>query len=126
MANARTDASANAVLDAEPPLYGALSSTPFNNAGGGGTEPVAGDYVRPLLTFAAASGRQRVTTAIADFISGGGNAASTVGTLQYIGLFTAASGGTLRWKGQLTVPVAWVVGSPVEIAPGNIAIAEPV
>lgn len=125
MSFAMSDAAANAVLDAEPTLYAALSSTAVQNNGSGLNEPAQADYVRPAVSFAAASGRARTTNAVADFVNGGGNAAATAGSFSYFALMTAASGGTVRWKGQLQQAVAWTVGQPVEIAVGNITIGLP-
>lgn len=125
MAANLSNARANTILDALPTMYAFLSSTLPNADGTNITEPAQGDYVRPSVSFAAAANRVRVSNAIADFISGGGNASGSAGNFSYGGLMTAASGGTLIWFGTLVVPVAWVVGQPVEIAAGDITIGFP-
>jgi hypothetical protein len=125
MAADLSDARANIILDALPTQYLAPSSTLPNLDGTNVTEPVAGDYVRPAITLAAAAARAKTSSAVADFISGGGVAASSAGTFQYWATFTAASAGTMIWRGTFTTPLAWVVGQQVEIAAGDITFSFP-
>ena len=125
MAADLSDHRANAILDALPTMYLAPSSTLPNLDGTNVTEPVATDYVRPSIGLAAAASRTRVSNAVADFISGGGVAASSAGTFQYWAAYTASSGGNLVWRGVFTTPLAWVVGQQVEIASGDISFSFP-
>lgn len=125
MAADLSDHRANAILDALPTGYLALSSTLPNLDGTNITEPAQGDYVRPSIGLAAAANRARVSNALCDFISGGGNASGSAGNFSYFAIMTAASGGNLMWRGTLTTPVAWVVGQPVEIASGDVQISFP-
>lgn len=113
---------ANTILDALPTQYVALSSSLPGLDGSNITEPSASDYVRPSVTFAAASNRQRVSSSLADFISGGGNAATSTGNYAHFAIMTAATSGTIIWRGTLSTPIAWVAGQPVEIASGQITI----
>lgn len=125
MAADLSDAAANAILNAEPTLYLALSSTLPNLDGTNITEPAQGDYVRPSIGLASAAGRVRVSNALCDFINGGGNAAGSAGNFSYFAVMSAAVAGTMRWRGTLTTPVAWVVGQPVEIAAGDVQLSFP-
>lgn len=120
-----SDTRANAVLGTEPTLYVALSSTLPTLAGGNITEPAQSDYVRPAITLAAASSRARVTSAVLNFISGGGTASGSAGNFGYYALMTAASGGTMNWRGTLTPALAWVAGQNVQIPSGNLSISLP-
>ena len=120
-----SDVEANRILDALPTLYVGLSSTYPGLDGSNITEPAQSDYVRPAVSLAAAASRQRVSNALADFINGGGNAAASAGSFPYAFLISASSGGTLRYRCILSLPVAWVVGLPVEIASGQITIGFP-
>jgi len=89
-----------------------LSTTTPNEDGTGFTEPVGNAYARVATTGAdwgPATGTApavKSTTAVKTFPT----ATGSWGTVTWFGLFTAASGGTPKWTGQLTTQRAVASG----------------
>jgi hypothetical protein len=89
-------------------LYIGLSTTTPTRAGANFTEPVGNAYARISTTSAdwgAATGTTpsvKSNTAIKTFVT----ATGSWGTVTYFGLFTALTGGLLKWVGLLGTPKA--------------------
>lgn len=85
---------------------------------GGGTEVTGSGYARQAVTFAAAASPGGTTnnTGSVSFTAAGGN----FGTVTHIGIFTAASGGSLLWHGALAASRTVNDGDTLSFAAGSI------
>jgi hypothetical protein len=106
-------------------VYAAPSTTYPALDGSNVTEPGQSDYVRPSLAWNTAAARVMTTSALADFISGGGAASGSAGPFPHVAFYDAATSGNFLGRCTLTVPLAWVSGSQVEIAAGDISFRFP-
>lgn len=124
MANDIGNYTANYLLKAwrtNKTTYAVPSSTPPNRDGTNVTPPVAGDLVRPAISWVDPTGIVMVSSGEVSFISGGGNAGSNAGSFSYLAFYDASSGGNFCGRCALTSPLAWVQGQPVKIAAGDIS-----
>lgn len=80
-------------------------------------------YVPPNLRtrMAAAGSRQSVSNAVLDF---GTPTAGPLDTMQWIGFWTAGTGGTYLGHGNLTTPIAPQIGASFTIAAGNLILRQ--
>lgn len=87
---------------------------------GGGTEVATGGYARQALTFAAASSPAgtATTSAAASFTASGAG----YGTITYIGIFSAATGGNLLAWGPLTTQRTVNDGDTLTFSAGAITV----
>ena len=97
--------------------YVALYTAAPNDAGGG-TEVTGGGYVRKAVTFAAAATPGGTTSNTGDvtWTASGAN----VGTVGWIGIHDAESGGNLVWHGAMTASKIVNDGDTLEFSAGNI------
>jgi len=73
-------------------IYAAAFTSPTSEVSGNG-------YSRKAVTFSNGNNRSTSNTSSAEFTASGGN----WGTVKYIGLFDAATGGQLLWQGPAAV-----------------------
>lgn len=82
-------------------------------AAGGGTEVSGGSYARKPITYGAIAAGQMSNSAL---ISYSGLPASTI---THYGVFSAATGGTLKAFGSLNAPVSVISGDQLQFPVGN-------
>jgi hypothetical protein len=97
--------------------YVALYTAAPNDAGGG-TEVTGGGYVRKAVTFAAATTPGGTTSNTGDVTWTASGA--SFGTVGWIGIHDAVSGGNLLWHGAMTASKIVNDGDTLEFSIGNI------
>lgn len=103
-----------------------LSTTTPNGDGTGFTEPVGGSYARVSITnnatnFPVASTSSGTTSKASGIAFTFANPTGTWGIVTYWGFFTASSGGTPEYTGQLDTPITIKNGNtPVQFDIGQL------
>lgn len=101
-------------------IYIALSTTDPLDDGSGITEPTGNGYARILCnSWSAASGRQKSNSASASIPTPTGS----WGTIAYVALFDALSGGNMLAHGALSSPKTIGIGSELTFDPGSIVVS---
>lgn len=100
--------------------YIALYTSAATDAAGG-TEVATGGYVRKAVTFNAATSGVGTTTnsTVVSWTASG----ASYGTVTYIGILDAATGGNLLWEGALTIPKTVPDGDTLQFNVGNLTLA---
>lgn len=113
----------NAAYPAPATVYVGLSTTTPNDDGSNFTEPVGGAYARAAVTNnltnwpAAVSGTKQNGTLISF-----PEATLAWGTITFVGIFDAPSGGNMLMKGALSVPRVIEIGDTAQFPPNNITV----
>ncbi len=120
MAGFVNDATANAMLDA------AISGTVYlglyvGDPEGAGTEVSGNNYARAAVTFAAAASRAKASDADATFPTPSGS----WGTVDYLAVFEADTGGTPILGGPATASKTIGSGDTVKASAGNLVLSIP-
>ena len=86
---------------------------------GGGTEVSTGGYVRQAITFGAASSASMLSTNTVAFTAVGAD----YGTIVYVGIFDASTGGNFLWSGAMTVNRTVTDGQTLTFAIGDVVLS---
>lgn len=101
--------------------YLALSTTPIVDAGTGITEPSAANgYARLALPLAAPSGGICSNSGALTYTCTN----SPWGTVSWVAVYDAVSGGNMRYYGELTTPQVVGVGDQLVFEAGSIKVQE--
>ncbi len=106
-------------------VYAAPSTTYPALDGTNVTECAQGDYARPLVSFNVAANRAMTSSGAINFVVAAANASGSAGPFAYMSFWDAVTGGNFLGRSILTVPLAWVSGSQVAIAGGDINFTLP-
>lgn len=98
-------------------VYLGLSSTTPTEAGGNFTEPSGNGYARQAVTWGAPSAGVSTNT---NAITFGPNTGSDWGTMTYLGLFFASTGGTVKLYKVLGSSRTITVGASLTWAAGDL------
>ena len=107
----------------ETALYlGLLTAGPTASSGTGASELSHADYARKAVTYGVPSGRKITATADVVFTSSATSAWNSGQAIKIFGLWSAATGGTLRYVGPLSPQITVVTGSPVILPASTVSI----
>ena len=98
--------------------YVALHTSVGDPGSAGTSNASAGSTTRSAVTFAAASGGAIALTGTQPTWTNGG----TSETIQYISVWSAATGGTFLWSAQLTAPKAWASGDTLTLTSCGLSL----
>jgi hypothetical protein len=98
-------------------IYVALFTTDPTDAGSG-TQVSGGSYARTAVTFGAPSGGVSLSNADCTFPT----CTASWGTVGYIGLFDALSGGNMLYYTPLDIAKTIDIGDVFKIASGNLSV----
>lgn len=123
-----TNAGENALLDhilgntplTQPTLYVALLTAVSDAEAGTWTEVSGTNYARQTITFGAASGGTATNSADVEFPAAGSGG---WGTITHIALYTASTGGTPYFWGQLSASKAVDEADIFTLVSGNVSIS---
>jgi hypothetical protein len=114
-----TDVAANASLDAMGALYVRPHTADPTDAG---TAAGSANFAtRIAASLGAATARARSNTAECKWPT----VATVAETISHVSLWDAATGGTCRWRGPLTAPVAVPIGDLFRLPPASLTIGLP-
>lgn len=125
--SALTDYSENLVLDwlmntnsvTRPTAWYVGLFTAEPGEAGGGTEVSTGSYARQAVTFGSSSGGQVQNTNTVTFTASG----AAYGTVGFVALFDAVSGGNMLWYGSLLSAVVLDDRDSLVFSTGEITLS---